>query len=44
VARWRAGGWDALAKQSTPPKSNPNATSQQVVARVIALRQELTAD
>ena len=43
VARWRAGGWDALAKQSTRPKSNPNATSQQVVARVIALRQELTA-
>jgi transposase InsO family protein len=43
LARWRAGGWDALAKQSTRPKSNPNATSQQVVARVIALRQELTA-
>ena len=43
VARWRAGGWDALAKQSTRPKSNPNATSQEVVARVIALRQELTA-
>ena len=43
VARWRAGGWDALAKQSTRPKSNPNATSQEVIARVIALRQELTA-
>jgi transposase len=41
VARWRAGGWDAVATQSTRPKSNPNATSQQVVARVIALRQEL---
>jgi transposase InsO family protein len=43
VARWRVGGWDAVAKQSTRPKSNPNATSQEVVARVIALRQELTA-
>ena len=43
VARWRAGGWDALAKQSTRPKSNPNATGQEVIARVIALRQELTA-
>ena len=43
VARWRAGGWEALAKQSTRPKSNPNATSQEVIARVIALRQELTA-
>jgi transposase len=43
VARWRAGGWDALAKQSTRPKSNPNATSQEVIARVIALRQELNA-
>ena len=31
VARWRAGGWDALAEQSTRPKSNPNATSQEVV-------------
>ena len=42
VARWRSGGWDALAKQSTRPKSNPNATGQDVIARVIALRQELT--
>ena len=43
VARWRAGGWDAVERQSTRPKSNPTATGQDVVARVIALRQELTA-
>ena len=28
VARWRAGGWDAVEKQSTRPKSNPNADSR----------------
>jgi transposase InsO family protein len=43
VARWRAGGWDAVARQSTRPLSNPNATSEQVVAAIITLRQELTA-
>ena len=43
MARWRAGGWDASSQALTRPKSNPNATSQEVVARVIALRQELTA-
>ena len=41
VARWRAGGWDALAKQSTRPKSNADAIGQEVIARVIALRHEL---
>ena len=44
VARWRAGGWDAVDKQSTRPKSNPNATGDDVIARVIALRLELTAE
>ena len=29
VARWRAGGWNAVAKQSTRPRSNPNATSEE---------------
>jgi len=43
VARWRAGGWDAVAKQSTRPRSNPNATSEEVVAAIIALRQQLAA-
>lgn len=41
VARWRAGGWPAIEKQSTRPKTTPNATSEPVVARIIALREEL---
>lgn len=43
VARWRAGGWDAVEKQSTRPKSNPNTTNDEVIAAIIKLRQELTA-
>lgn len=43
VARWRAGGWDAVEKKSTRPRSNPNATRDDTVARIVALRQELTA-
>jgi transposase InsO family protein len=43
VARWRAGGWDAVERQSTRPRSNPNATRDHTVARIVALRQELTA-
>jgi transposase len=43
VARWRAGGWDAVTPQSTRPQSNPNATTQEVIAQVVALRRELTA-
>ena len=43
VARWRAGGWDAVEKQPTRPRSNPNATGDETVARVVALRQELSA-
>ena len=43
VARWRAGGWDGVEKKSTRPGSNPNATSADTVARIVALRQELTA-
>lgn len=42
VARWRTGGWDAVEKQSTKPKTNPNASDTATVARVIALRQQLT--
>jgi transposase len=26
VARWRTGGWDAVEKQSTRPKTNPHET------------------
>jgi transposase InsO family protein len=43
VARWRAGGWDAVEKKTTRPRSNPNATGDETVARIIALRRELTA-
>lgn len=43
VARWRAGGWDAVEKKSTRPRSNPNATDDDTVARIVALRHELTA-
>jgi len=43
VARWRAGGWEAVEKQSTRPKSNPRATPPDVVAAIIALRRDLTA-
>ena len=42
VARWRAGGWDAVEKQSTRPKSNPNAASAATIEAIIALRGELT--
>jgi transposase InsO family protein len=43
VARWRTGGWDAVEKKSTRPLSNPNATRDNTVVRIVALRQELTA-
>ena len=43
VARWRTGGWDAVEKQSTRPRSNPNAANDDTIARVVALREELTA-
>jgi transposase InsO family protein len=44
VARWRAGGWDAVEKQSTRPKSNPNAAPQATIDAVVALRAQLIAD
>ncbi|MFL6287713.1 MAG: hypothetical protein ACJ73L_04890 [Actinomycetes bacterium] len=44
VARWRAGGWDAVEKQSTRPKSNPNAAPQTTIDAVLALRTQLIAD
>lgn len=43
MARWRTGGWQAVAKQSTRPKSNPNATSDAVIEQIVRLRQELAA-
>jgi transposase InsO family protein len=44
VAAWRAGGWDALEPKSRRPRSSPNATPPDVVARILALRGELVAD
>jgi transposase len=38
VARWRAGGWDAVEKKSTRPRSNPHATGDDTVARIVALQ------
>ena len=43
AARWRAGGWDAVEKKSTRPRSNPNVTGDDTGARIVALRHELTA-
>jgi len=42
VSRWRSGGWDAVEKRSTRPKTNPNASDPDTIARVITLRQQLT--
>ncbi len=44
VARWRAGGWDAVEKQSTRPKSNPRAAPQATIDIILALRAQLTVD
>jgi len=43
VARWREGGWDAVDKRSTRPKSNPRATPQATIDAIVALRGRLTA-
>ena len=43
VARWRLGGWDAVEKRSTRPRTQPTATDPVVVARIVALRRELDA-
>ena len=43
VARWRAGGWDAVEKRSTRPGSNLHATDDNAIVRIVALRGELTA-
>jgi transposase InsO family protein len=42
VARWRTGGWDAVEKQSTRPKTNPHETDPATISGVIALRHKLT--
>jgi len=42
VARWRLGGWDAVEKQSTRPKSSPHASDEDTIARVIGWRRQLS--
>lgn len=44
VGRWRVGGWDAVEKQSTRPKSNPRAATTATIDAVLALRAQLIAD
>jgi transposase InsO family protein len=43
VARWRAGGWEAVEKQSTRPRTNPRATPPATVARIVELRTALAS-
>lgn len=42
VARWRLGGWDAVEKQSTRPKSSPHASDEDTIARVTGWRRQLS--
>ncbi len=44
LARYREGGLEALEPRSRRPKSNPASTTPQVTARIIELRQQLTAE
>jgi transposase InsO family protein len=44
LARYREGGLDALQPRSRRPKTTPIATPEEVRARVIELRLQLTAD
>jgi transposase InsO family protein len=44
LARYREGGLDALQPRSRRPKTTPIATSQEVRARVIELRSQLSSD
>ncbi|WP_407695092.1 helix-turn-helix domain-containing protein [Mycolicibacter icosiumassiliensis] len=44
LARYRAGGLDALEPRSRRPASNPRATSDEIIAAIVLLREKLTAD
>ena len=44
MAAWRAGGWQGLEPRSSRPHSNPGATPEHVVDRVVQLRAQLVAD
>lgn len=41
VARYRAGGWEAVQPQSTRPHSSPRSVEPQLRNRIIALRKSL---
>ena len=41
VARYTAGGWDAIEPRSKRPHSNPRAIDDATVARILALRADL---
>lgn len=43
LARYREGGLDAVEPRSRAPRTSPQATTDQVRDRIIALRRELTA-
>ena len=44
LAAWRSGGWEAVEPRSSRPRVNSNAISDQVVARILQLREQLTVD
>lgn len=44
IARYRAGGLDAVEPRSRRPRSNPAATPAEVRERIIELRLQLTKD
>jgi len=41
LARYREGGYEALAPRSKAPRSSPNATPEEVVREVVSLREQL---
>ena len=43
VARWREGGWDAVAPRSKRSRSNPNATGAETIEAIVRLRTDLLA-
>ena len=43
LARYRQGGLDAVEPRSRRPASNPHRVSDEVIAAVVLLREQLTA-
>lgn len=44
LARYHAGGLEAVDPRSRRPASNPHATSDDVIAAIVLLREKLTAE